>query len=68
MSEGATGLRASLGQLADLRIGETAIEVTTVENPDQAHLGRIEKILHDTGLDVWLLTRKRDREKWQIAV
>lgn len=58
----------SLGQLADFRIGGTAIEVTTVERADKSHLDQIGEILHNTGLDVWLLTRKRDREKWQNAI
>jgi hypothetical protein len=58
----------SLDQLADFRIGGTAIEVTTVERADKAHLDQIGEILHNTGLDVWLLTRKRDRERWQNAV
>ncbi|MCX5670788.1 MAG: DUF4928 family protein [Planctomycetota bacterium] len=58
----------SLGQLADFRIGGTAIEVTTVEHVDTAHLDQIGGILRNTGLQVWLLTRKRDREKWEKAM
>ena len=58
----------SLGQLADFRVGGAAIEVTTLKRPDPAHLNQIGEILRDTGLLVWLLTRKRDRERWQKAV
>ncbi len=58
----------SLGQLADFRLGNTAIEVTTMERPDKSHLDQVSDILADTGLQVWLLTRMRDREKWQNGV
>ncbi len=58
----------SLGHLADFRIGNTAIEVTTVERADKSHLDQITRILQNTGLQVWLLTRMKDREKWQHAV
>ena len=58
----------SLGQLADFRVGNTAIEVTTVERADKSHLDQVTRILENTGLHVWLLTRMRDREKWQNAV
>jgi len=58
----------SLGQLADFRVGNTAIEVTTVERADKSHLDQVAGILKDTGLQVWLLTRMKDREKWQNAV
>jgi hypothetical protein len=58
----------SLGHLADFRIGNTAIEVTTVERADRSHLDQITRILQNTGLEVWLLTRMKDREKWQHAV
>ena len=58
----------SLGQLADFRVGGAAIEVTILKRPDPAHLNQIGEILRDTGLLVWLLTRKRDRERWQKAV
>lgn len=58
----------SRGHLADFRIGDTAIEVTTVERPDKSHLDQVAEILNNTGLHVWLLTRLKDREKWQIVV
>lgn len=58
----------SLEQLADFRFGGAAFEVTTVTSPDRAHLNKIEEILTNTGLELWLLTRKRDREKWQNAI
>lgn len=58
----------NLGQLADFRIGNTAIEVTTHERADKAHLDQIAGILQNTQLHVWLLTRLKDREKWQNAV
>ena len=58
----------SLEQLADFRFGGAAFEVTTVENPDRAHLNKIGEILANTGLELWLLTRKRDRERWQNAI
>lgn len=58
----------SLGQLADFRVGDTAIEVTTVERPDKSHLDQVKDILKNTGLQVWLLTRLKDREKWQNVV
>ncbi len=58
----------SLEQLADFRFGGAAFEVTTVVNPDKAHLNKIGEILSNTGLELWLLTRKRDREKWQNAI
>lgn len=57
----------SLQNLADFRIGKAAIEVTTA-GPDKAHLGQIEGILRNTGLEIWLMPRRRDREKWQNAV
>jgi hypothetical protein len=58
----------SLGNLADFRIGNTAIEVTVLKNPDKSHLDQIGEILADTGLQVWLLTRMLDRERWQNAI
>ncbi|MCX7424092.1 MAG: DUF4928 family protein [Planctomycetia bacterium] len=58
----------SLDQLADFRFGGAAFEVTTVTSADSAHLNKIGEILSNTGLELWLLTRKRDREKWQKAV
>lgn len=54
--------------LADFRIGNMAIEVTTVERPDKAHLEQLAEILSNTGLQVWFLTRLRDRERWQTAI
>lgn len=58
----------SLEQLADFRFGGAAFEVTTAASADRAHLNQIGEILTNTGLELWLLTRKRDREKWQNAV
>ncbi|MGD0461367.1 MAG: DUF4928 family protein [Tepidisphaeraceae bacterium] len=58
----------SLAQLADFRIGNTAIEVTTVGSADKSHLDQVKNILKNTGLQVWLLTRLTDREKWRNAV
>ena len=54
--------------LADFRIGNMAIEVTTVERPDKSHLDQLAGILGNTGLQVWFLTRLRDRERWQTAI
>lgn len=52
---------------ADFHFGNAAIEVT-VNAPDQRHLSQIAEILKNTGLDIWLLVRNYDREKWQNAV
>lgn len=54
--------------LADFRIGNMAIEVTTVERPDKSHLDQLAGILANTELHVWFLTRLRDRERWQTAI
>lgn len=54
--------------LADFRIGNMAIEVTTVERPDKSHLDQLAGILGNTNLQVWFLTRLRDRERWQTAI
>jgi len=53
--------------LADFRLGNAAIEVT-VSPPDDRHLNQTNGILQDTGLDVWLLVRRRDRERWQATI
>jgi hypothetical protein len=58
----------SLGQLADFRVGNTAIEVTTVGSADKSHLDQVKDILKNTGLQVWLLTRLPDREKWRNVI
>ncbi|MEN6458047.1 MAG: DUF4928 family protein [Thermoguttaceae bacterium] len=52
---------------ADFQLGNTAIEVT-VNPPDSRHLQQIVDILTNTLLDIWLLVRKADREKWENAV
>lgn len=54
--------------LADFRIGNMAIEVTTVERPDKSHLDQLAGILSNTNLQVWFLARLRDRERWQTAI
>lgn len=54
--------------LADFRVGNMAIEVTTVERPDKSHLDQLAGILSNTNLQVWFLTRLRDRERWQTAI
>src|SRR5690606_27671783 len=54
--------------LADFRIGNMAIEVTTVERPDRSHLDQLAEILANTEFHVWFLTRLRDREPWQTAI
>ncbi len=53
--------------VADFHIGNAAIEVT-VSPPDPRHLTQIDEILKNTKLDIWLLVRNKDREKWQNAV
>ena len=40
----------------------------TVNPADSRHLLQIERILKDTTLQVWLLVRLADREKWQNVV
>ena len=54
-------------QPSDFPVGSAAIEVT-VNPADSRHLSQIERILNDTTLQVWLLVRLRDREKWQNVV
>jgi hypothetical protein len=54
-------------QPADFPVGSAAIEVT-VNPADSRHLSQIERILKDTTLEVWLLVRLKDREKWQNVV
>lgn len=54
--------------LADFRIGNMAIEVTTVERPDKSHLDQLARMVGNTGLQVWFLARLRDRERWQTAI
>lgn len=54
-------------QPSDFPVGTAAIEVT-VNPADNRHLSQIERILRDTTLQVWLLVRLRDREKWQNVV
>ncbi len=54
-------------RVADFQLGNAAIEVT-VNPPDNRHLNQIGEILRNTVLDVWLLVRRHDREKWQNAV
>jgi len=54
-------------QLADFRVGTTALEVT-VNAVDDRHLKQIQGILRDTSLDVWLLVRRRDRQSWQKKI
>lgn len=57
----------NLDQPADFPVGNAAIEVT-VNPADSRHLLQIERILKDTTLQVWLLVRLADREKWQNVV
>ena len=57
----------NLDQPADFPIGSAAIEVT-VSSADSRHLAQITHILKDTTLQVWLLVRLADREKWQNVV
>lgn len=52
---------------ADFHIGNAAIEVT-VSPPDPRHLNQVTRILGNTGMDVWLLVRAIDREKWQNSI
>jgi len=52
---------------ADFRVGSAAIEVT-VNSADSRHVEQIKRILDDTGLDVWLLVRLCDREKWKNVI
>ncbi|HET6248170.1 MAG TPA: DUF4928 family protein [Tepidisphaeraceae bacterium] len=58
----------SLAKLADFRVGNAAIEVTIAERADKSHLDQVKEILKNTGLEIWLLTRLKDREKWQIGI
>ena len=57
----------NLDQPADFPVGSAAIEVT-VNPADSRHLSQIARILKDTTLQVWLLVRLTDREKWQNVV
>lgn len=57
----------NLDQPADFPVGSAAIEVT-VNPADSRHLSQIAQILNDTTLQVWLLVRLADREKWQNVV
>jgi hypothetical protein len=52
---------------ADYRVGAAAIEVT-VSPPDRRHVGQVRRILGDTSLDVWLLVRLKDCQRWRKLV
>jgi hypothetical protein len=53
---------------SDFRIGDAAIQVTTKCWPDKMHLNQIGRILNDTDLQVWVLPRLRDRERWRSGI
>ncbi len=54
--------------LADFRVGNTAIEVTIAERPDRAHMDQLATIISDTRLEVWFLTRQSARALWQAEI
>jgi hypothetical protein len=54
-------------ELADFRFRNAAFEVT-VSSGDDPHLNQVREILNDTRLEVWLLVRRTDRDKWQKRV
>ena len=49
------------------QIGDVAIEVT-INQPDKRHLDQISRLIEDTSLQIWLVVRLTDREKWRNAV
>ena len=51
----------------DFQIGDVAIEVT-INQPDKRHLDQISRLIEDTSLQIWLVVRLTDREKWRNAV
>lgn len=59
---------ASLANLADFRLGGTAIEVTTAPRADDSHTNQFRDIIRNTGLQVWVLVRRCDRATWQAGV
>jgi hypothetical protein len=54
--------------LADFRYGNLAFEVTVLPRSDDAHLSQLRRILENTNIEVWLLVRRTDRERWQQAI
>ncbi len=42
--------------------------VVTINPADSRHVDQITRLLQNTTLEIWLLVRLRDREKWQNVI
>jgi hypothetical protein len=54
-------------EFGDFQVGNAAIEVT-INAADSRHIDQVQRLLGNTTLEIWLIVRLSDRERWQNVV